>query len=219
MKYCFKCGKELPDQAKFCVDCGTAQTGAAGNNVIEVLSSRIKTNAIIWLVIGCVQLLSAYYGYYGIAVVGILNIVYSITDFKLSSDVRSNPHGLVSRFKPLVGSIIALIYNLIIGGVVGVIGSLYYLIFVRGYVMENKSLFLEFDNKDVNNHDSFEGSKSEEMTQVVEISRKEAENGIEKCVFVKSLNKAIKIKIPPSVAEGSLFKIKGTTVVIKIHIV
>ena len=48
--------------------------------------------------------------------------------------------------KPLTGPIITLIYNLLIGGVIGVAGSIYYFAAVRGYVMENEQAFLELEH-------------------------------------------------------------------------
>ena len=42
--------------------------------------------------------------------------------------------------------IITLAYNLVVGGVIGVVGSVYYFIALRGFVMENKEAFLALEN-------------------------------------------------------------------------
>ncbi len=46
MKYCFKCGQQLPDQAMFCSKCGTKQPGMEANNIApaqeEVKEQPIK---------------------------------------------------------------------------------------------------------------------------------------------------------------------------------
>lgn len=38
-----------------------------------------------------------------------------------------------------------MVYNLVIGGVIGVIGSVYYFCTIRSYVMENKQFFASLD--------------------------------------------------------------------------
>ena len=39
-----------------------------------------------------------------------------------------------------------IIDNLVIGGVIGVIGSIYYFVAIRNFVMENKATFESLDN-------------------------------------------------------------------------
>ena len=62
-----------------------------------------------------------------------------------SKVLLKNPKGIIAKFEPLTGPIITLIYNLIIGGVIGVVGSIYYFVAIRNYVMENKQFFASFD--------------------------------------------------------------------------
>ena len=81
-----------------------------------------------------------------ILIVGVLNLISSIQDINYSKSFPANPVGIVSKVKPLTGPIITLIYNLIIGGVIGVAGSIYYFVAVRGYVVENEQAFLEIEN-------------------------------------------------------------------------
>ena len=67
MKYCTHCGKELLDEAVICVGCGCAVDGynnrqfgggsADGAALLNTLSQRLKTNGIIWLIIGILQIL------------------------------------------------------------------------------------------------------------------------------------------------------------------
>ena len=78
-------------------------------------------------------------------IVGVLNIISSIQDMKYSKILLENPTGIVAKFEPITGPIITLVYNLVIGGVIGVVGSIYYFVAIRNYVMENKQFFASLD--------------------------------------------------------------------------
>ena len=142
MKFCTKCGKQIHDEAVICIHCGNT-IGNIGSNIansddekLKALSVKINTNAIIWMVIGVIQILSVV-----CAIVGILNIMSALKDMKYSKDILNNPTGIVETFEPTTGPIIVLAYNLIFGGVIGVIGSIYYFLGIRGFVMENADYF------------------------------------------------------------------------------
>lgn len=160
MEYCTKCGRELFDEAVFCPGCGcpcgsatTPKQQAQINpqELVKKLSEKVKINGIIWLVIGALQaiigiyLLTWRWNLPWVLIVGAVNIVVGITDLKYSSDVLTSPKGVVKRFEPLAMPIITLIYNLIFGGVIGCAGSIYYLVEIRSFVMENKDAFLRIE--------------------------------------------------------------------------
>ena len=155
MKYCTHCGKELLDEAVICVGCGCAvsvqstqaviASPAEGKALLNTLSQRLNTNGIIWLVIGILQVLGGIYLNWFLLIVGVLNIISSIQDMSYSKTLIEKPTGIVAKFEPLTGPIITLIYNLVIGGVIGVIGSIYYFVAIRNYVMENKQFFASLD--------------------------------------------------------------------------
>jgi len=156
-KYCGKCGTEIKDSAQFCHMCGEPirqyNQGFASVNyqnntqdLLQKFSHRVKTNAIIWMVIACFQLVMGLLVNWVLLIVGVVNLITSITDLNYSRTVLQNPKGLVLRVKGLVGPIITLVYNLIFGGVIGVAGSIYYLIAVRGFVMENEKAFMSLEN-------------------------------------------------------------------------
>ena len=135
MKYCTHCGKELLDEAVICVGCGcavNAQTGQTGygsavdrNALLNTLSQRVNTNGIIWLVIGILQVLGGIFINWILLIVGVLNIISSVRDMNYSKTVFNDPTDIVAKFEPLTGPIITLIYNLIFGGIIGVVGSIY----------------------------------------------------------------------------------------------
>lgn len=155
--YCSKCGKKLPDDANFCVGCGCAvgksnyQTAknqsVDGAMLLNTLSQRLNTNGIIWLVIGILQVLGGVFINWFLLIVGVLNIISSMQDMQYSKTILEQPTGIVAKFEPITGPIITLVYNLVIGGVIGVIGSIYYFFAIRSYVMENKQFFAGFDSQ------------------------------------------------------------------------
>ena len=151
MKYCTHCGKELFDEAVICTGCGcevsskATQTANVLNQdvsqMLNTLSSRLNTNGIIWIIIGALQILGGIFINWVLLIVGTLNIISSIQDINYSKELLKNTNGIVERFEPLTGPVITLIYNLVFGGVIGVVGSLYYFFAIRNYVLENKTAF------------------------------------------------------------------------------
>ena len=155
MKYCTHCGKELLDEAVICVGCGCAVSGhntqTANNQLVDgpvllnTLSQRLNTNGIIWLVIGILQILGGIFINWFLLIVGVLNIISSVQDMQYSKTLLENPNGIVAKFEPITGPVITLVYNLVIGGVIGVVGSIYYFFAIRNFVMENKQFFASLD--------------------------------------------------------------------------
>lgn len=150
MKYCTKCGKELLDEAVICPGCGCPATVTVSilnpaNALLTKLSERIKTNSIIWIVIAVLQIIIGVSGVWFPLIVGVLNLIHAVNDMSYSTTVLENPNGIVSNYESLTSPIITLVYNLLIGGVIGVAGSIYYFIALRGFVMENKQSFLALE--------------------------------------------------------------------------
>ena len=58
------------------------------------------------------------------------------------------PKDIIKATKPLAVPIIVLVYNILIGGIIGIVGSIYYLIAIRNFVIENESYFAQFDSKE-----------------------------------------------------------------------
>lgn len=147
MKFCTHCGKELFDEAVICPGCGCAASAAAGQkagaDLIHKLAEKVKTNGIIWLVIGILQILAGVFANWFVLIVGVLNVVSSIQDMNYSKQLPENPTGIVQKFEPVTGPVITLIYNLIFGGIIGVVGSIYYFVGIRSFVMENKAAFAD----------------------------------------------------------------------------
>ena len=156
MKYCTHCGKELFDEAVICVGCGCAvndqnimaarNMSSAGTALLNTLSQRVNTNGIIWLVIGILQILGGLFINWFLLIVGALNVISSIQDMQYSKTLQEDPTGIVERYEPLAGPIITLVYNLIFGGIIGVVGSIYYFVQIRSFVMQHKEVFSAIAN-------------------------------------------------------------------------
>ena len=163
-KFCTHCGNEVNENAVVCVKCGCAipktQTFTNGQstqfsqgtpfssnpNIVNTISQRIQMNGIIWIVIGAIQIILGIFANWVMLIVGVLNLISAMQDINYSKSFSLTPVGIVNKVKPLTGAIITLIYNLLIGGVIGVAGSIYYFVAVRGYVLENEQAFLEIEN-------------------------------------------------------------------------
>ena len=160
-KFCENCGSELVEGNKFCPSCGADVYNKSSDNVNNVinspekvrklitqLSQKNQTNAIIWGALGVVQIIIAMctITYYGFAtgiwtlVVGILNVYSGYKDFTYSKELLKKPVAIISRYESATPIVIALIYNLIFGGIIVIAGSLYE-ISIRNFVLNNKTEF------------------------------------------------------------------------------
>lgn len=155
MKYCRHCGKEIMDEAVICISCGCmvedcnpyqlkkATTDPAV--LLDNLSNRVCINGIICLIIGVLQIFCSIFLNWVFLIIGVINIVTGIQNIKFSRDLLNKPEYIVAKFEPMTKAIIILIYNLLIGGIIGVVGSIYYFVAIRNYVMENKTAFSVYD--------------------------------------------------------------------------
>ena len=148
MKFCTHCGKELLDEAVICPNCGCGvnyakTTSGQQKDIVAQLSEKVKINAIIWFVIAGIQIFLGLYIQWVFLIIGVLNIVTAVQDMNFSKNIIDNPVGIVAKFKPLTVPILILIYNVIFGGIIGVVGSIYYLVGIRNFVLSNE---LEFIN-------------------------------------------------------------------------
>lgn len=190
MSFCKNCGNEIEDGAMFCTKCGQPVNNTTANNqpnnqntqqnayqqptgapvyqnyqqpmpnLITQLSSKIKTEAIVWTVIACLQVIIGLYNLYigfslnsyyydgttnivsGVIVliVAVINFTVSAKDFKYAKEIFARPIGIVKKYQPIGGLIGTLIYNLLFGGIIGVVGSIFGFV-TRSFVMNNALAF------------------------------------------------------------------------------
>lgn len=131
-------------------------------DVVKQLSEKVKIEAVIWLVIACLQYIIGIatiaancdgYGtegiiMYGIVIilVAIINTFFSVANFKYSNDILMNPVGIIEKYTPIGGVVATLIYNLLLGGIIGVAGSVYAFV-VRNFVMSNQMQFAQIEQQ------------------------------------------------------------------------
>ncbi len=153
--YCKVCGASYSGSSGYCPSCGSAldSTGSSGtydvvlpNMTTRWLASRVQTNAVIWLFIALYQIIVgiplAVVGY-GVAMVfcGIWNIVMCNKDFAFAKRIRAcnnvdTARSIVSTIdQSKTSTIIALFVNLFLGGLLGVIGCIFWLI-LRSKVLD-----------------------------------------------------------------------------------
>ena len=129
------------------------------DTLIQTLSKKVKTEAIVWYCIAIYQIVFGFInlifmidtGEYAnlisaisLFVVAVVNIVSAGKNLKYSKDVLANPVGIVAKFTPLGALIATLIYNLLFGGVLGVIGSVLAFI-TRNFVISNTQMFQQIE--------------------------------------------------------------------------
>jgi hypothetical protein len=241
MKYCQYCGTQLDDDSRFCTQCGKNLSQPSQNapnpnyqfnrpdvnrELIGKLSSRLKTNGIIWIVIASIQILIGVCGVWFTLIVGVLNLISAITDIKSSNRILVDQSNIVGTYESLVSPIITLVYNAVIGGIIGIAGSIYYLTCVRGFVMENKNRFLAMENNAPSesgsdaqfNNRSAPGSNAstpfkKDINIVVFLTEQEAFYGVQKDVAVPGLNYPIKVNFPGNAKDGARLIIRDLNII------
>lgn len=140
------------------------------------LSRKIRTYGIFWIVIASFQILfflillvlsqlpvfrQSSKSFWFVGIIGVLNLIAAIRDVRYSGKIQRDPSGIVRKFEPLAGAILELIWNAgvalgglidggLLGGLICGVGaglSIYYLTGIRGYVMQNRKVYEEYDRK------------------------------------------------------------------------
>lgn len=147
-KFCMYCGAEVGENAVICVKCGCPVKKSPvteKKNIVTELSEKMKINGIIWLCVAGVQILLGIFVHWALLIIAALNIISGIMDLKFSKTILDKPVDIVKTIEPMTGPIVTLVYNVVVGAVIGVAGSIYYLTAIRSFVMTNKEEFLEIE--------------------------------------------------------------------------
>ncbi len=108
--------------------------------LVNTLASKLRTENIIWIVIAGFQILSIVG-----AAVGIYNLIVAISNLDVAKKIQERPVGIVRSFEPMTGNIVVLCINVFFGAFIGIVGSLYHIFGVRGFVMDHKEEFMRIE--------------------------------------------------------------------------
>jgi hypothetical protein len=153
-KFCFECASAIRVNAEICPKCGVRQPtfgapvygSAVGFNgapsqltpedfVINRIASSEKISAIVWLIIGILQVL-----FLVTIIAGIWNVIAALMMFKRVDRIRQRDAGVPAEFEPAGGLIIIGLVNLFFGAVFGALWVVYDF-HVRGEVLRHRHLF------------------------------------------------------------------------------
>lgn len=165
MKHCQNCGKELHDDANFCVNCGYAANPISNNSAIENTEYNVKSQANN--TIDPTQILAKRCKIYGILIIvtaafNILSIVFLLLGlydlywgFRWLETGKQIPKLTEKEIVKVTESysrtstiIIYFIFNLFFLGPIGGIATfIYYCVAISGFIKANKSYFESLEQK------------------------------------------------------------------------
>ncbi len=141
------------------------------NTVLRNISSKEMTSGIIWIVIGAIQILIgvSLISYYWVTlIVGIWNVCVGIGRTKNADKIEERGNNVVEEYKKSITSMIVfLVLNILIGGLIGVIGAIYDLV-TRNYVLTNKNIILGNTSNDYSTNNG-EGNKYEDLERLMKL--------------------------------------------------
>ncbi len=144
---CANCGKEIPEGAQFCPVCGKRQGQEQDFSAphpprtpAEAIARKIrddtKTSAILWIVIGSIQILGCI-----TIIAGVWNLVMGIRRLSLSETIIPGNAEVYRAFDDgLTNLIITAVLNFVLGGVVFALLCIWDY-FIRDKVIRNASVF------------------------------------------------------------------------------
>ena len=149
--FCPNCGAPLNGDERFCANCGTPTDQTSNrssvnsiNPFLEKLAEREKGAALIWIVVACIQILTAILVRGTATVVlicGLWNLYAGYSRIQQSKKILTSWLDLVNIYEKSRNSIIfSIVLNAVIGGVIGVIGGIYDMV-TRSYVLEHRDEF------------------------------------------------------------------------------
>jgi len=144
--FCANCGTPASDDAPFCWQCGH-RIAVQSKRLIQILSQKIRTQAVLLTITACVQSLLALFlfclalffagsaklniaaSYFCIVVLlavgAFANFAYASHLFMRSGQILLRPIGIISEYQPTGTLINLLAFNLLLGCLLGPIGMIY----------------------------------------------------------------------------------------------
>ena len=107
--------------------------------VASKIAGYEKASAIIWLILGILQVLIAVEIPFFI-IIGVWNIIVSVSRFKMIDRIRSLDPKVPFEYEGIVGLVIFGIVNLLLGAIIGIAGIVVDF-YVRDQILKNRNLF------------------------------------------------------------------------------
>lgn len=136
MKFCEKCGNQLPDEAAFCPVCGMSFASApAGGNASapnyytqgSYTPRPRNTPGLVGFILGIVSLVFAWIPLLGLGA-AITGLIFSLKGYKLGKPTANTAYSVIGLILSIIGGVIGVLYTigLIIAIVVFVISEVMY---------------------------------------------------------------------------------------------
>ncbi len=142
---CTNCGKEIPEGSGFCPNCGKKLGGefspsqpprTPAEEVAKEIRDDTRTSAILWIVIGSIQILGCI-----TIIAGVWNLVMGIRRLSFSETIAPGNAEVYRAFdNGLSNIIITAVLNFVLGGIVFALLCIWDY-FIRDKVIRNASVF------------------------------------------------------------------------------
>lgn len=142
---------------------------------LNVLYQKIKSEAIAWIIVASIQAITGLiYVLLGInlhmrfnihnigptfvisgiiiVVISIINFMNVYCDFSYIKEIKYSPVGIIEKYKSSKNLIFVLLYNLIFGGLIGIVGVIFGFI-TRNFVINNLNTFAIIENNTKSNQE------------------------------------------------------------------
>lgn len=139
------------------------------NTVLQNIGSKEKIGGIIWIVVATIQLLIGLAYNWVTLLIGVWNLVIGITRITNAGKMEERADGIVEAYeKSLTSTIIFLVLNIFIGGLIGIAGAIYDLV-VRNYVLNNQNILLGNATTSYNNNNN--SNKYEDLEKLMKLKQ------------------------------------------------
>lgn len=141
------------------------------NTVLQNISSKEKVSGIIWIVVAAIQILVGLAYNWVTLLIGVWNLICGITRITNAGKIEERANSIVETYeKSLTSTIIFLVLNIFIGGLIGIAGAIYDLV-VRNYVLNNQNILLGNTSTGSNTNYSNNGNKYEDLEKLMKLKQ------------------------------------------------
>ncbi len=107
--------------------------------VLQNIAQKEQIAGILWIVVAVIQIIVGLFIYWVTLIIGVWNIIAGITRLTASRKIEERNNIVEEYEKSLTSTIIFIVINVLIGGVIGIVGAICDLV-TRSYVLSNKDI-------------------------------------------------------------------------------